>query len=121
MNVMHHLKRIQYKKNWEFDFRQQFAPNDFMHRHPDSIDVMMTMFVPNVCSKEGEEIKVCSILSLPMPEWIKRSPEELFDFVFHAIKSLEDHEAEEWFKIDGQRFIKEFNQPHEGEENETTR
>jgi len=93
------LKRIEYKDNWTFQIR---CIKDTFGEDEGMIEWQCKMIVKNA-HKPNEMITVNSLHLLEVEFWKERSPTDLFEFCLHEIKKLENHEAEEWFKVDGRQ------------------
>lgn len=100
----HHLSKVRYR-NWRFTLEESDHDDHFGYYVSLRIATSPVMDAYG----SGQEIGLQSSSTIPI--YSMHTGRHIAEWVRRAIRDMEQHEADEWFKFDGKRI---FN-PHKGE------
>jgi hypothetical protein len=92
--LLYMLGRITYKPTWTFKLERPSGEID-------PWGITIRMYVPNSRGSEQETTPVQSTRRIPWMIYEQRDEKHFVDWLSREILSMERHELDEWFKIDG--------------------
>jgi hypothetical protein len=87
---------VTYKPGWRIEMNRPLTAED---RH--MLMLVVSASFPNSCGSSPATVQVGQSLFLPLEAWERMEDRTQLEWIRHAVRSLEEHESDEWFKFRG--------------------